>query len=315
MAESHSNGLLRFGLGVAMTPEDRMRLTRLISSPEFERGFDRGRRARSWVKDNKTSVVLGVVALAAAAIWIYRKRSAPPHSLVSGVWTDLALKQGLATGDDLSIKDAQNFLNTINAQSPPSEGGDGIEEDGVLSTETADALQKFQAGNGLSQTRVIDQETGSALAYFSAAVSKVPSVKRAAVVSPETFASITPTTYTQPARPRPVTYASPLRPRPRTTRAHRLLAARDIGQGWVMYGNCACRWNDAACAARCGGSRPTSPPPSMLESTSRFTGDTQASGDYRAGIQSTSMYSPQNYYTDAFGAWVLPASPEWFWWT
>jgi peptidoglycan hydrolase-like protein with peptidoglycan-binding domain len=265
---------------------------------------------KSWVRENKTAVTLGAIALAVTAIWIYRRRSMSPHFMVSGVWTDLAAKQGLATGDDLSIKEAQGFLNVINAQTPPSEGGDGLEEDGVLSTETADALQKFQAGNGLSETRVLDQETGSALSYFSAAVSKVPSIKKAAVVSPETIASITPAMYAQPVRPR-TTYASPLspraQPRSRTTRAHKpLLAARDIGQGWVMYGNCACRWNDAACAARCGGARPSLPPPSLS--------DTARAGDFRTGIQSTSMYSPQNYYTDSYGAWVLPAAPEWCWW-
>jgi peptidoglycan hydrolase-like protein with peptidoglycan-binding domain len=45
---------------------------------------------------------------------------------------------------------------------------------------------------------------------------------------------------------------------------------------------------------------------------------TGVSGDYRTGIQSTSMYSPHTHYTDSFGAWVLPdwpEGPEGYWWT
>ena len=37
------------------------------------------------------------------------------------------------------------------------------------------------------------------------------------------------------------------------------------------------------------------------------------SSDFRTGIQSTSMYDSQNYYTDSYGAWVLPMSPEEWW--
>lgn len=120
-----------------------------------------------------------------------------------------------------------------------------------------------------------------------------------ATVTPETIASITPS---------PVTYKTV--PAPRAKRMRPLLTAVDIGQGYVMYGNCACKWDDAACAARCGGAQPTSAPPSLGN-----IGSAAATGDYRTGIQSTSMYSPQTSYTDSFGAWVLPLSPEEFWWS
>lgn len=232
-------------MGVAMTPEDRRRLGRLIRTPEFERGFDRGRKLRSWVHENKTAVTLGAIALAATAIWIYRQRATAPHFSVSGVWTDLARKQNIEIGSDLSIKEAQAYLNSINGKTSPAQGGTGLAEDGILGKQTSNAIRAFQAGNGLEQNGVIDDETGNALSYFAAATSKFGAMKKYAAVSPATIASLQkPVTYTP--------YAMP--------------AARVFA------------------------------------------------GDFRTGIQSTSMYSPQNYYTDTFGAWVLPEPLEECWW-
>lgn len=281
-------------MGMIMTPVERTRLVRFVTSPEFERGYERGRKMRTWVHENKTAVTLGAIALVATAIWIYRQRASSSHFLVSGVWTDLAKKQGIAVGTDLSVKEAQQYLNVINAKRSPNQGGTGLAEDGILGDKTSKAIRAFQAGNGLEQTGMVDEETGNALSYFVAAVSKSSEMRKFATVTPKTIASITP-----PPKKR------------------KLLSAIDIGGGWVMYGSCGCKWDDAACAARCGGAQPTSAPPSLLESALRSTGDAVASGDYRTGIQSTSMYSPQNYYTDAYGAWVLPMSPEewWYWWS
>lgn len=295
-------------MGMVMTPLERSQIIRFVTSPEFERGYDRGRRARTWLHENKTEVVLGAIALAATAIWIYRQRASSSHFSVSGVWTDLAKKQGIEIGSDLTIKEAQRYLNGINDKTPPNHGGTGLAEDGILGNKTSNAIRAFQAGNGLPQTGVIDDETGNALSYFAAATSKSGAMKKYAAVSPATIASLQkPVTYTPYAMP----VSSVRKP---------LLSAVDIGEGWVMYGNCACKWDDAGCAAHCGGAQPTSAPPSLLESALRSTGDVAASGyraDIRTGIQSTSMYSPQNYYTDAYGAWVLPMSPEewWYWWS
>jgi hypothetical protein len=239
-------------MGVAMTPDDRKRLARLIRTPEFERGFDRGQRirrrageARSWVRENKTAVTLGAIALAATAIWIYRQRATTPHFSVSGIWTDLARKQGIEVGSDLTIKEAQAYLNGVNGKTPPAQGGTGLAEDGILGAKTSNAIRAFQAGNGLQQTGVIDDETGNALSYFAAATSKFGAMKKYAAVSPATIASLQ----------KPVTYTSYPMPTARVF-----------------------------------------------------------AGDFRTGIQSTSMYSPQTSYTDSYGAWVLPISPEEAWW-
>lgn len=221
-------------------------MVRWVNSPGFERGFDQGRRirrrvseARFWVHENKAVVTLGALALVATAIWIYRQRATSPHFSVSGVWTDLARKQNIEVGADLTIKEAQVYLNGINGKTSPIRGGTGLAEDGILGAKTSNAIRAFQAGNGLEQNGVIDDETGNALSYFAAATSKFGTMKRYAAVSPATFASLQkPVTYTP--------YAMP--------------------------------------------------------------------AAYRTGIQSTSMYSPQNYYTDSYGAWVLPGPPEWCWW-
>ncbi len=146
-----------------MTPEDRRSLERVIRSPEFERGFDRGRKLRAWVRENKTELMLGALALVATAIWIYRQRATTPHFSVSGFWTDLAKKQGIEVGTDLSVKEAQIYLNGINGKTPPIRGGTGLVEDGILGDKTSSALRVFQAGNGLPQTGVVDEETGNAL--------------------------------------------------------------------------------------------------------------------------------------------------------
>src|SRR5271170_5887808 len=170
-----------------MTPIERAKMLRLVTSPEFERGYDRGRKIRSWVHENKTGLTLGAIALAATAIWIYRQRHTSPHFSVSGVWTELAKKQGMEIGADLSIKEAQQYLNIINAKKSPNQGGAGLVEDGILGTNTGNAIRAFQAGNGLEQTGVIDDETGNALLYFVAAVSKSPIARKMATVTPKTF--------------------------------------------------------------------------------------------------------------------------------
>jgi peptidoglycan hydrolase-like protein with peptidoglycan-binding domain len=208
--------------------------------------------------------MLALGALGVAAYCVYNKRS--PLSLfgVRGVWTDLATKQGIAVGTDLSVQEIQGYLNGINNQTPPAKGGNGLAVDGILGPKTIAALKKFQAGQGLAQTGRLDEETGNALSYFAAATSKSGAVKKLAAVAPSTIASLS---HSVPGGLQPV----------------------DIGSGWVMYGSCACRWDDAACAARCGGA---------------FYGAQAAtSGEFRTGIQSSSpMYDPRFYYTDIGGA-------------
>lgn len=207
---------------------------------------------------------------------------------VRGVWTDLAKNVGLATGSDLSVKETQMYLNVVNRQKSPARGGKGLAEDGVLGPKTTAAIRKFQTGNGLPATGVVDEETGAAISYFVAAVSKNPALQKMATVSSANLPGSV--TYTPYPMPNTVAQRAVLQSQPR-----QLYAAVDIGQGWVMYGNCACKWDDAACAARCGGAQPTVAPPSL-----------GTAGDFRAGLQSTSMYSPQTSYTDVYGAWVLP---------
>lgn len=127
--------------------------------------------------EKKTALTLGAIALAVAAVCIYRRRTSS-HFSVSGVWTDLAKKQGIEIGADLSVKEAQQYLNIINAKSSPQRGGTGLLEDGILGDNTSKAIRAFQAGNGLDQTGVIDEETGNALSYFTAAVSKSPVARK-----------------------------------------------------------------------------------------------------------------------------------------
>jgi hypothetical protein len=213
---------------------------------------------------------------------------------VRGVWTDLAKNLGIASGSDLSVKEAQTYLNAVNNQKPPARGGKGLDEDGILGPKTAAAIRKFQAGNGLPATGVVDDETGAALSYFVAAVSKSPALRKQVTLAPGALPPnvyYTPTPMPNAPVQRGVAVLPPPQPK-------QLLSAVDIGQGWVMYGSCACKWDDAACAARCGGALPSAPPPSL--------GQTASAGEFFTGLQSTSMYNPQNHYTDVYGAWVLP---------
>lgn len=210
--------------------------------------------------------VLTLSALGVAAYCVYTKRS--PLSLfgVRGVWTDLANKQGIAAGTDLSVQEIQAYLNGINNQTPPAQGGSGLSVDGIRGPKTIAALKRFQAGQGLAQTGSLDEETGNALSYFAAATSKSGSVKKLAAVAPSTIASLS---------------------RARQGSGLRGLQPVDIGSGWIMYGSCACRWDDSACAARCGGAP---------------LGDVATSGEFRTGIQSSSpMYDSRFYYTDMDG--------------
>lgn len=228
----------------------------------------------SWVKRNPQTATLGAVALGLGVYFIWKRHREAHGYAVGGVWTDLANKQGIAIGSDLTIREAQRYLNGINNQTSPALGGKGLAEDGVAGPKTTAAIKKFQTGNGLPATGSVDNETGNALSYFAAATSKSGALKKYAAVSPETISSLS-------------------RPTLKTSKA--LASAVDIGGGWVMYGSCACHWDDADCAARCGGALPTMPPPSLGS-------DTATSGDFRTGIQSTSMFDvARSSYTDPFG--------------
>ena len=216
-------------------------------------------------RKSSAATFLTLGALGLAVYCIYKKQS--PLSLfgVRGVWTDLATKQGIAAGSDLSVQEIQSYLNGINNQTSPARGGAGLAVDGILGPRTISALKRFQAGQGLPQTGSLDDETGNALSYFAAATSKSGAVKKFAAVAPSTIASLS---------------------RTRQGSGLRSLQPVDIGSGWMMYGSCACRWDDAACAARCGGAPPL----------------VQTSGDFRTGIQSSSpMYDSRFYYTDMDG--------------
>lgn len=237
---------------------------------------------KRWMKRNQTTLVLGAAAL--ASYFIYKKYSASRFA-VRGVWTDLANKQGIAIGGDLSVQETQMYLNGINNQSPPARGGKGLAEDGVTGPKTLAAIKKFQAGNGLPVTGAIDEETGNALSYFAAATSKSGALKKYAAVSPDTISSLPSSRARSSNKP--------------------LVSAVDIGGGWVMYGNCGCRWDDAACAARCGGALPIAPPPSVtsaVSSAASSAASTATSGEVFTGLQSTSMYDvARSTYTDPFG--------------
>lgn len=214
-------------------------------------------------RKSSAATFLTLGALGLAAYCIYKKKSPLDLFGVRGVWTDLATKQGIAAGTDLSVQEIQAYLNGINNQVPASQGGHGLNVDGILGPRTIRALKRFQAGNGLPQTGSLDDETGNALSYFAAATSKSGAVKKLAAVAPSTITSLS-----------------------HARQGSGGLAPVDIGSGWVMYGSCACRWDDAACAARCGGAPPL----------------VQTSGDFRTGIQSSSpMYDSRFYYTDMDG--------------
>jgi Putative peptidoglycan binding domain len=223
----------------------------------------------SWFRRNQTTIALGAIALGVTAYWMHKRRQ--PSYGVTGTWTDLATKQGIAIGAGLSTKEVQGYLNHINANH-------ALAVDGIMGTATRAALKKFQAGNAIPATGKLDAETGNALTYFAAATSSNPILQQMATVAP--------------------TYTPMLSPEQTSSR----LAPVDIGQGWVMYGNCSCKWNDAECAKRCGGQMASLPPPSLDE---RRSGATAASGGFVTGIQSSGTFYDSRAYTE----W--PAYAEW----
>jgi hypothetical protein len=234
---------------------------------------------QTWVGRNQTTATLGAIAVGAAAYWLYTRRNHDPMSRasrafgVSGPWTDLAVKQGMAIGSGLSIKEVQGYLNHINANR-------ALAEDGVMGPATRAALKKFQIGNGIAASGKLDDETGNALTYFAAATSSNPDLQKFATVAP---------TYTPMLSPEQIATRSGRRAA--RAPAH-LLAPVDIGQGWVMYGNCSCHWDDATCAKRCGGQLASLPPPSLGDQVS--TSATATSGGFVTGIQSSgSLYDPR----------------------
>jgi len=269
-----------------MTPSERERMVEWVRSPEFERGYDRGRAARRWASEHKGTLALG--AAAAVLLWAIGRRG-KQVVLVSGYWTDLARKQGIDVGADLPVATAQRYLNTINNKKSPREGGTGLAEDGVLGTKTSAAVRAFQAGNGLPQTGTIDEETGNALAYFAAATSPYPAVRKLAAVSPG------------------VTYTPYPMPQPRYV---------PVDPGWTAM--------EAIPPAPLGGKPVTYTPRAMPQPTTYVPSDPRWTaieaippaqlGSFRTGIQSTSMYWPEAHYTDSYGAWVLPVPPNWCWW-
>jgi hypothetical protein len=69
-----------------MTPVEKDRMVRFVRSPEFERGFDRGREIRDWVGRNKVPLAVGAGA-AALLLFLFGRRRQDPEFLLSGVRT------------------------------------------------------------------------------------------------------------------------------------------------------------------------------------------------------------------------------------
>lgn len=150
--------------------------------------------------DRAVALALTGVAIAAGATFLLRRvqgAKQSPGSRVSGAYTEIATKLGMAVGTDLNVTTAQRYLNQI--------ANAALEETGTLDNATMDAIRSFQRGNGIPETGTIDEETGNALQYMAAATSKNPQMKHMANVSPYLVAP--PVTYTPSPMPQPVTYA------------------------------------------------------------------------------------------------------------
>lgn len=223
-----------------------------------------------WLDKNK-ALALGGLGLGLAWYYFRGRRGA---ERVGGFYADAAKKLGIQT--DLTTLEAQAYLNVITGKKSPARGGTGLVEDGILGTKTSDALRKFQASNGIPQTGYVDTETGAALSYLAGAVGKSPAMRKAVTLSPLQIAQMDksgkkkPVTYTP--SPMPVVYTPYPMPGTKVTLpAQPIQWADDPNIQWADDPNI--QWADD----------PNMPP-----------------GDFRTGIQSTSMYDPRYYDYPSF---------------
>lgn len=232
---------------------------------------------QSGVIDEETGNALQYLSAASSKNPLVQKQatatSATIQSLGKGYWHDLVAqlpKLGAPFTDTvkMSTKGAKRALNDIMHA--------GLPLDSVLDSHTLAQIRNFQGEQGLPVTGRLDPETSNALLYTASFVN--PSMRSKAV-------SYTPTPMPQPVTyspsPMPNQYGAP----PTPTQAQQAQLAQgmsvDLGSGWVMYGNCACQANDAACIASC---------------SAPFGGTTQTTGEAFVGAQSTTMYDPRFHY-------------------
>jgi peptidoglycan hydrolase-like protein with peptidoglycan-binding domain len=155
----------------------------------------------------------------------------------------------------------------------------GLQLGGGLDAAAQQALKTFQANTSLPVTGLLDPETSNALLYLATVATTATTPARQAPVASRLAATRRGAASPRSPTPPPLTAAvqARLASAPRG-------AVVDIGHGWVMIGNCACPSGDQACIASCGG-HPT------------------AAAGHVTGIQSTTMYDPQNYYGDPKPYW------------
>lgn len=269
------------------------------------RSFDPGRSfddAAKWVMKNKVPVLIGLGVVGLFWLASKGKKTSPRYAYgVKGTFTDLAEKIGqqsdppwTPSGSDLDVRTAQYYLNKV--------AGAGLREDGILGKQTAAALKKFQRGNGLPETGAIDDETGNALEYFFFATSPLPKLKASAVLSPGSIASLEEQAVFRSDLPLPYAPYGPV-----TYSPYPMPPQYD----GVTYSPYPMSPPPMSPPARPG--KQVASAPKRLKSTARQPGSKTVApsyatgGDFRTGIQSTSMYDPRFYdYPDYMEAYWDP---------